>query len=90
MNDNRAVRYNWITNISKEEELEKMIYKKFKKGDRYSLSEVKDLLSEMYNTLEITKTPKATDLGKYFKISKTRITLPDKTVVNGFKILEKI
>lgn len=32
------------------------------------------------------KIPKATDLGKYFKLTKTKVTLSDKTITNGFKL----
>lgn len=73
-------------NDSKEEILKKEIHLIFKTGDRYSAKDLKIILRELYKKLGITRTPKATDLGKYFKLIKTRITLPDKTVVNGFKL----
>ena len=73
-------------NDSKEEMLKKEICLTFKPGDRYSAKNLKQMVGEIYGKLGITKTPKATDLGKYFKLTKTRITLPDKTVVNGFKL----
>ena len=73
-------------NDSKEEKLIKEIYLIFKLGDRYSAKDLKIMIGELYKKLGITKTPKATDLGGYFKLTKTRITLPDKTVVNGFRL----
>ena len=73
-------------NDSKEEKLTKEIYLTFKPGDRYSLKDLKEIIRGLYSKLEITKTPKATDLGKYFKLTKTRITLPNKTVVSGFRL----
>ena len=76
-------------NDSKEDKFAKEIYLTFKPGDRYSLKDLKEMVREIYQRLGITKTPKATDLGNYFKLIKTRITLPDKTVVSGFK-LEKL
>ena len=72
--------------VTKEEVLSDIIFKKFRSGDRYPMTFIKKALREIYKILGITKTAKATDLGKYFKLSKTRITLPDKTVVNGFKL----
>lgn len=73
-------------NDSKEEKLTKEIYLAFKVGDRYPVKDLKIMVREIYGRLGITKTPKATDLDRYFKLTKTRITLPDKTVVNGFKL----
>ena len=55
-------------------------------GGRYAMKEIKQKLSEIYSLLGISKTPKATNLGKYFKLTKTRVTLPDKTVKDGFKL----
>ena len=51
-----------------------------------SMKEIKQKLSEIYSLLCISKVPKATDLGKYFKLIKTKVTLSDKTVTNGFKL----
>ena len=73
-------------NDSKDDSLKSEIFKVFKTGDRYSLKELKSILSGIYQKLGITRTAKATDLGKYFKLIKTRITLSDKTVVSGFKL----
>ena len=43
-------------------------------------------LREIYNILGISKTPKATDLGNYFTLVKTKVTLPDKSLSNGFRL----
>ena len=68
------------------DKLETLIYTNFKTGGRYAMKEIKQKLSEIYSLLGISKTPKATNLGKYFKLTKTRVTLPDKTVKDGFKL----
>ena len=69
-----------------ESKLETMIRTQFKVGDRYSKADIKSILAGLYSQLGITKTPKATDLGNYFSLAKTRVTLPDKTVKDGFKL----
>ena len=78
--------YRGWKDTTKETDLRNSILEKFKIGDRYPVSEVKEILSEIHEDLNITRKAKATDLGKYFKLTKTRITLPDKTVVNGFRL----
>lgn len=76
-------------NDSKEEMLMKEMYLYFQVDGKYSMKELKEKVGEIYQKLGITKTPKATDLGKYFTLKKTKVTLPNKTVVHGFK-LEKL
>ena len=73
-------------NDSKEEKLIKEVYMILKPGDRYPVKELKAIVSGIYEKLGISRTPKATDLRKYFKLTSTRITLPDKSLVNGFKL----
>ena len=70
----------------KGDKLETLVYTNFKTGGRYTMKEIKQKLSEIYSHLGISKTPKATDLGKYFNLQRTRLTLPDKTIVNAFKL----
>jgi hypothetical protein len=43
----------------------------------------------MYRSLSISKTAKASDLGEYFKLSKTNVTTPD-GIKNGFKLGERL
>ena len=61
-----------------------LIYKKFKIGDRIIPGEVKIILQDIYRDLGITSKAKATDLGKYFKLTRTKITLPDKKTKEGY------
>ena len=54
------------------------------------MSEAKSLLIDLYKDLGISKAAKATDLGNYFKIFRTKVVLGDGTIVNGFKLGEKL
>ena len=78
--------YSGMMNVSKESELSSIIYSKFKEGDRLIAGDIKKELQNIYRDLGITDKAKATDLSKYFKLSRTRITFPDKTVREGFKL----
>ena len=75
-----------MIDISKENELSLVIYKKFKVGDRFTKKDIKQILQDIYRDLGITSKAKATDLEKYFKLIKTKITLLDKKLENGFKL----
>ena len=75
-----------MINESKESKLSTAIHNKFKFGDRFTKKDIKQILQDIYRDLGITSKAKATDLGRYFKLTRTRITLPDKTVENGFKL----
>ena len=78
--------YSGMMNVSKESELSSIIHSKFKEGDRLIAGDIKKELQNIYRDLGITAKAKATDLSKYFKLSRTRITFPDKTVREGFKL----
>ena len=73
-------------NDLKGDKLASLIYSNFKIGDRYTSKDIKQKLHEIYSLLGISKTAKATDLGKYFTLVKTKVTLPDKTVKDGFRL----
>ena len=75
-----------MLNVSKGNELSSVIYKKFKVGDRFTKKDIKQILQDVYRDLGITSKAKATDLGKYFKLIKTKITLQNKNLENGFKL----
>ena len=75
-----------MIDISKSDELSSIVYKKFQIGSRYTLKEIKSTLQDIYRDLGITSNPKATDLEKFFKLTRTRITLSNKIVENGFKL----
>ena len=75
-----------MIDTSKESELSSVIYKKFKIGDKFVNKEIKQILQDIYRDLGITSKAKATDLGKYFTLKRTCITLPNKKLENGFKL----
>ena len=64
--------YSGMMNVSKESELSSIIYSKFKIDSRYTLKEIKSTLQDIYRDLGITSKPKATDLGKYFKLERIK------------------
>ena len=70
----------------KGDKLASLVYSNFKTGDRYTSKDIKQKLHEIYTLLGISKTPKATDLGNYFTLVKTKVTLPDKSLSNGFRL----
>lgn len=72
--------------MTKEDQLLAHIAINFKIDGRYTKVEIKQKLAEIYRNLGISKTAKATDLGKYFKLTRVCITLPDKTTKDGFKL----
>ena len=62
----------------------------FNIGVSYTKKDIKQKLKDIYSSLGISKTPKATDLEKYFEIDEVKISNP-KTGKreNGFKIISK-
>ena len=59
---------------TKEMELKKAILDRFKNQGVYTLKEIKEGLGIIYRNLNITsKTPKSTDLSKYFNLTRARI-----------------
>ena len=65
-----------MINISKSDELSSVVYKKFQIGSRYTLKEIKLVLQDIYRDLGITSKPKATDLDKYFNLTRTKFSDP--------------
>ena len=76
-----------ILETSKDEIISSKIYEKFKVGERYSKKDIKQILSEIYSHLEVSRTPKSTDLEKYFRLERTVITDPQtKKKKEGYKL----
>ena len=65
-----------MIDVSKESELSSVVYKKFQIGSRYTLKEIKSTLQDIYRDLGITSKPKATDLDKYFNLTRTKFSDP--------------
>ena len=61
----------------------------FREGDKITMVEAKEKLKEIYNKLSISKTPKATDLGNYFLLSKTKIQT-ENGIKHGFKLIRRL
>ena len=69
--------------------LKNEVYSRFKVGDRVASFKIKQILGEVYQKFSISRTPKAKDLEDYFKLTPTKITMPDKSLKPGFR-LDKI
>lgn len=54
--------------------LDDIIYFEFKIGEKYLKSYIKQRLGEIYESLGLRLSPKATDLEKYFEVNKTQVT----------------
>ena len=65
------------------------ILKLFKIGDKYSKSDIKSMLSELYKKLGYSKTAKATDLEEFFVLKLIKVQDLSKKWVNGFELLGK-
>ena len=65
-----------MIDISKSDELSSIVYKKFQVNSRYTLKEIKSTLQDIYRDLGITSKPKATDLDKYFSLTRTKFSDP--------------
>jgi len=55
-------------------------------GSRYSKKQIKEMLRKYYEENNITKTPKATDLGEYFNLKPIKLKLDDEWE-HGFEII---
>ena len=63
-----------MIDVSKNTELSSVVYKKFQINSRYTLKEIKSTLQDIYRDLNITSKPKATDLEKYFNLTKIKFS----------------
>ena len=90
----RAVGYeelpliNKLTDSLKSSTLRDRLISQFKVGSKYTLKQSKLELGMIYQELGITRTPKATELERYFEVSETKLS--DKTTGKrnkGYEIL---
>ena len=65
------------------------IYNIFKVDEKYTKSEIKNMLKDLYKFLGYNKTPKANDLEKYFEIKLCKVTVETGKQDNGFKIIKR-
>lgn len=70
--------------------LDDIVYSEFKVGEKYLKSFIKQRLGDIYESLGIKLSPKATDLEKYFEIKKIQITNRDSGKRdNGYELISK-
>ena len=79
-----------IDNLTKSSSLDLIqeIYKIFKVGNKYLLSEIKQILKTIYISFDYKISPKAIDLERYFEVKKIQI-LVDNKKSHGYEILKK-
>ena len=84
--------YNIINKISVDDIKDKVkisILNKFIIDEKYTMSDIKAKLGEIYIELKYNKTPKATDLNDYFELKKCQITNKETGKLDhGFKIIK--
>ena len=81
----------WKKKLSNETmDITSEILKIFKPGDRYSKSDIKSILGDLYEKLGYHKTAKATDLEALFTLKLVKVVEKDGKKSNGFELLEKI
>ena len=80
--------YEGVMDTTKDILLQRSIYNHFKVGQKYTKKEIKSGLEKIFRDLDITsRKPKATDLGMYFNLTRTRITNPQTGKLDeGFKL----
>lgn len=73
--------------IFSKELLVKTIFNNFKIGDKLPNTDIKNILTNLYSSINYRATPKATDLNEYFEIRKCKLTMPDKTRSHGIELI---
>lgn len=72
------------------ESLKELVYETFNVGSKYTKSEAKSLLGNMYDLVRYSRTPKANDLEEYFEIKPCLIQNKETGKRdNGFEIIKK-
>ena len=63
------------------------ILSRFTIGDKIPNSDIKDILGNLYESINYTATPKAIDLEEYFGVKKCKVTISEKGRVNALEIV---
>ena len=63
------------------------ILSEFFVGDKIPNSSIKDILGNLYSSINYTAVPKATDLEEYFEVKKCKVTISDKGRVHALEII---
>ena len=73
--------------IFSKELLVRTIFNNFKIGDKLPNIDIKNILINLYSSINYKATPKANDLEEYFEIRKCKLTMPDKTRSHGLELV---
>ena len=78
--------YDGMFDVSKEDVVARAIRQTFEVGKSYTKKHIKFLLSNIYRDLGLSKTAKATDLGNYFKLIRTKLKNESGKYEEGFRL----
>lgn len=73
--------------------LEKRIYSDFREGDKFSLSDLKIKLSQLYDSIGYKKSPKAIDINEFFETKEYKVTdIVDgvKKRIRGYELIKRL
>ena len=86
------IKKRWMETVSNSEIKDDVIaeiYRMFKVGQRYTKSDIKDSLNNLYQRLGYQKKAKATDLEVYYIMKYVKFQDSTNKWVNGFEIIGK-
>lgn len=76
--------------ISSEDDLKKSILDKFKVGEKYTKSQLKNELKYIYEQLEFKRTPKASDIEQWFEVKNIQVINKETGKRdNGYELLSR-
>ena len=73
--------------LTSEDNIIKEFCMKFKVGNRYTNSQAKQMVKDIYDRLGLYKSPKATDIFEYFEVKRVSMFDENKKKINGIEIL---
>ncbi len=78
-----------VLNPFQPETLDSEVYSNFNEGQRYLLSEIKDILKVIYQNNDVQKGAVATDINNYYETKPVKIYV-DKKQYKGYELIKKI
>ena len=72
--------------VFNKELLIRTIFNNFRVGDKIPNTDIKNILTNLYNSINYKATPKATDLGEYFEVKKCKVSINGKRL-DGLELI---
>ena len=72
--------------VFNKELLVRTIFNNFRVGDKIPNTDIKNILTNLYNSINYKATPKATDLGEYFEVKKCKVSINGKRL-DGLELI---